>query len=1485
MNHTRMSDINPHNAFTQGRPILPVKGLAIAVSAVGLIVLFGWTLDIDILKRLLPGLVTMKANTAAAFLLSGTCLYLHLPHFSSSLAILLRRASALLVALIGLVTLGEYIFGWEAGIDQLLFKDSPEAILTSHPGRMSDITALNFFLAGGALLLMEVRLWAATQAMIIAMMLTTLMALAGYIAGNLSYTRIGFATSIAAHTVVNFLFLGAGVLAFSRNFAIMATFRKHSLEIGFVSGLAVLIFVFAASFYNYTREDKVSDWVEQTYETMASMDMLDNSIHDYLYHNRGYVITGDDIQLEESNKRLGAMRNQLENVYRLTADHPEQHKHLNDLDKLVQQSIQVSDQLIQLRREKGIQEAARLTSSNVDFILLSEIENKLEEMQALEKNLLKERQSMAEAIGSSSFFTLGMLLASSVLMLMLTYGARLRENRERGQKEQLLRESEAKLKQERDNLQNIVGSMGDGVYIVNANYDIEYVNPVIEKTFGPVLGRKCHEYFHGRPEICPWCKNQEVFAGRPVRWEFTVEKTGQTFDLYDAPLRNPDGSISKIEFLHDITGLRHTEEALRASETRLRLLLDSTAEAIYGIDLRGKCTFCNPSCLRLLGYDHVEDLLGKDTHTLFHYQHPDGRPYLAEECPVYHTCKTGQIMYVENEVFWRADGTSFPVEYRSHPQLLDEKIVGAVITFLDITERKRAEQELRSSEERLALATRTGNIGIWDWDVTNNILLWDDSMYQLYGIRHEDFGSAYESWASTLHPEDRAHTEGEIQAALRGEREYAPEFRILRPDGSVRYIKAASHTLFDDNGKAVRMVGVNYDLTERRLAEESLRNSEHRLKEAQRIAHIGDWDLDLINNRLTWSDEIFRLFEIDPEKFGASYETFLESIHPDDRDMVNMAYTESVNNKTPYDIEHRLLMHDGRVKYVSERCETYYDKSGKPIRSFGTVHDITDVKQAEQELRSSEERFRAYFERSMVGMATTSLEKGWINVNDALCKTLGYSREELAHLTWSQLTHPDDFAPDVAQFNRVLSGEINHYAIDKRFIHKDGHTVYTRLAVSCVRKTDGSPDYFVALVEDITERKHGENIQLARGRLINYSYSHSLKELLVATLDEACALTGSLIGFYHFVDPDQVNLTLQAWSTRTTQEFCKAQGEGMHYPISEAGVWVDCVRERRPIIHNNYHALPHKRGMPPGHAHVERELVVPIFRNEQIVAILGIGNKPVPYDDKDLESVTQLADLAWDIAAASRALEDVRQLNASLEQRVKERTSQLEEANKDLESFSYSVSHDLRSPLRSIDGFSRILLEDYKEKLDAEGQRLLNVLSSNALKMGELIDDILAFSRASRQEVERSDVNMEEMAHEIMRELDPVIAGRKIELEVGALPHAFADHNMMRQVLLNLLNNAVKYTQVREEAVIEIGAEAGDREIIYHVKDNGTGFDMRYAGKLFGVFQRLHSHEEFEGTGIGLAIVKRIIAKHGGRVWAEGKVNGGATFYFALPEK
>jgi two-component system sensor kinase len=296
---------------------------------------------------------------------------------------------------------------------------------------------------------------------------------------------------------------------------------------------------------------------------------------------------------------------------------------------------------------------------------------------------------------------------------------------------------------------------------------------------------------------------------------------------------------------------------------------------------------------------------------------------------------------------------------------------------------------------------------------------------------------------------------------------------------------------------------------------------------------------------------------------------------------------------------------------------------------------------------------------------------------------------------------------------------------------------------------------------------------------------------------------------------------------------------------------------------------------------------IPIHYEDKAVGVINVNSfKKNSFNEEELTLlgiVAQQIEVAISNAKQAEALrqseQEIRKLNKELEERLIELTT----VNKELEAFSYSVSHDLRAPLRAISGFSHILFKDYSDKLDDEGRRILNIIQRNTQNMGQLIDDLLSFSRLGRQDIKLSNLNIAGVATAVFKELEANTPQRTLQLNINTVAPAYGDRAMIQQVFINLLSNAIKFTSTRHSPVIEIGGWVEGKENIYYVRDNGVGFDMQYVNKLFGVFQRLHRQDEFEGTGVGLALVQRIIHRHGGRVWAEGKVNEGATFYFTLP--
>ena len=295
-----------------------------------------------------------------------------------------------------------------------------------------------------------------------------------------------------------------------------------------------------------------------------------------------------------------------------------------------------------------------------------------------------------------------------------------------------------------------------------------------------------------------------------------------------------------------------------------------------------------------------------------------------------------------------------------------------------------------------------------------------------------------------------------------------------------------------------------------------------------------------------------------------------------------------------------------------------------------------------------------------------------------------------------------------------------------------------------------------------------------------------------------------------------------------------------------------------------------------------KELAFQNEEKEKRAAELIIANEELAFQNTEKEK--RASELVSSNKELKRAQDRIRKLNEELELKVNLRTSELLEANKELESFSYSVSHDLRAPLRAVSGYAKMLHTKYSAGMDTEANRLLSNILNNGKKMGQLIDELLTFSRLGRKEMVKAPVPMQAMVADICTEVALEKGNKKVKFKLNELAEINADSHAVKQVWINLISNAVKYSHQKTQPVIEIGSVDEDGSVTYHVTDNGAGFDMRYADKLFGVFQRLHSDEEFEGIGVGLAIVHRIVTKHGGRVWANSIVNEGATFYFTLPK-
>lgn len=409
----------------------------------------------------------------------------------------------------------------------------------------------------------------------------------------------------------------------------------------------------------------------------------------------------------------------------------------------------------------------------------------------------------------------------------------------------------------------------------------------------------------------------------------------------------------------------------------------------------------------------------------------------------------------------------------------------------------------------------------------------------------------------------------------------------------------------------------------------------------------------------------------------------------------------------------------------------------------------------------------------------------------------------------------------------------------------DGERRILQITTSML-EAEGEARHVLALMQDITLLKKAE------------------RELLLTAERLALAQKAGHAGTFDWDMQSNVNI----WTPEAEEVHGLAPGEfGGQYADWEALVLPEDLPAAKAGIESAA-----KSGELVGEWRIRR-------RNDGKVRWI-IARGKILFDDAG--KPWRMIGINMDVTERKEAEEQVRKLNAELEQRVMQRTAQLEAANKELEAFTYSVSHDLRAPLRHISGFSKILSEEFGSALPADAQHHLRRIEEGTVRMGQLVDDLLNLARVGRRDLSLQAVSLKSLAEEVIASLQSDLEGRTVEWKIGDLPYVDCDAGLMKQVFQNLLSNAVKFTRPRRQAVIEIGREERYGSTGIFVRDNGVGFSMKYADKLFGVFQRLHRVEDFEGTGVGLATVHRIIQKHGGRIWAEAELDKGATFYFSL---
>jgi PAS domain S-box-containing protein len=875
--------------------------------------------------------------------------------------------------------------------------------------------------------------------------------------------------------------------------------------------------------------------------------------------------------------------------------------------------------------------------------------------------------------------------------------------------------------------------------------------------------------------------------------------------------------------------VRQSEQQFRTRLTEKARLLELSYDAIFVWARNDRITYWNQGAREAYGYT-MEEALGRTPHELLHTEFPQGLETILDEARQRGRW-SGELVHT------RKDGRKITVSSRWALDLDAQGKIAAILeTCTDITERKWAEEALRESEEKFRTLIEQASDAFMLHDDEGRFLEVNREACQSLGYTR---GELLRMCVSDVREAIGVNGAKKLWENAEPGRAYTFQAMHRRKDGTEFPVEARLSPYFI-GGQRLHL-GLIRDITERIQTQHKMDEDRERMDLALGVAKAAEWELDLSTGKAFQSSRHAKLFGYDTPQDDWSVESFLEHVAAEDRSLAREKLKECVSTGS-MDFEVRVRRTDGQLRWfwLAGRCRG--DETGKPSRVFGIVLDVSDRKFAEDALRQSLERLERVMEIQTVGIMYWDLNTGcMVDANEAFLKIMGYDRSDVdeRRLSWQKLTPPeyiDVSRREVEKFQ--ATGRVGPY--EKEYIRKDGSKRWLLFAGSSL-----GGNQCVEFCVDIGDRVKAE--QALRDS----------EERLSLTIQ------ASSIGTWEW----NMETGELGWSARCLAIFGLPPGTQMNYER-----FINAIHEDdRERIDGAVRTALDK------HEEYDAEIRA-LWPDGTLHWVISRGRAFYGKDGQPL----RMRGVAIDITDRKIAEQELQRFNEELEDRVRQRTAELETMNKEASAFSYSVSHDLRAPLRTMAGFSQALLEDYAGRLDEKGQHYLIRIQTAAQRMGDLIDALLSLSRLTRAEMEIKPADLSAIAQAVVNGLRDGDRSRNVDVKIEPGMCVKGDPRLLHLALLNLISNAWKFTVHRERAAIEVGRLNDRPNPAFFVRDNGAGFDMQYASQLFTPFQRLHTETEFAGTGIGLATVQRVILRHHGRIWAEAAEGRGATFFFEL---
>jgi PAS domain S-box-containing protein len=1253
-------------------------------------------------------------------------------------------------------------------------------------------------------------------------------------------------------------------------------------------GFALAIFLTCLlSFFSWRMAQQATDdavWVAHTHEVLTTLESALRHLIDVETGGRGFALTGREPFLEPYQAGKVATLQDLHSLRLLMADNAAQLQRLEVLEARVNARIEAATNIVTIRRKTGESPAEAQLERGKQ--LMDAARAMIAEMENVERSLLEQRGRRAHA---AQRFNLSLIGLGSIVgvMFLLVAGATISREigisaRARAQVislnadlERRVEQRTAALGESEGRLAGVIQSAMDSIITVDDEQRIVLFNSAAEKVFRCLaaeairqpISRFIPKRFHGVHEghirrFGETGVTSRAMGPKDVLW--AVRADGQEFPI--------EASISQVVtggrklftvILRDVTE-RTQAEAMRE---RLAAIVESSDDAIISKRLDGTITAWNHGAEKVFGHP-ASEAVGKKMWMIIPTERAN------EEIDILARIARGESVEHFETVRVRKDGKPIDVSVTISP-IRDSNgvVVGASKIARDITERKRTAAALAEQTLMLKLVLDNMGEGLVAADREGHFLIWNETAKKLMGREAADLPSEqWNTYYQVFLPDGVTPYPGDslpLVRALRGESVQA-ELIVGRPElNSKVWLEVTARPMKDAQGKSCGGVAVLRDITERKHAQESLRRSDAGRVVALEAASLGEWEIDLETNQTRRSRRHDRIFGYDSSPEW-SPEMFFQHVHPDDRPRARRNLEAAVSQGVKLETECRIIRPDGEIRWIRACGDLYRDSAGNSTRMFGTVEDISERKRQEAELRESEQRFQAMANGipQLAWMAEADGHIFWYN--QRWYDYTGTTFEQMEGWAW-QTVHDPDMLPKVLEGWKGSIATGDPFDMEFPLRGADGvfRTFLTRVVP--VKDPDGRVIRWFGTNTDISERKTieeklaGQTEELTRQaeELIRSQQALEAQKLMLqSVLDsmEEGLVVADEQGKFIIWNPAAARIVGLGGANVPPEEW------GSYYGTYLPDTITPFPTDQNPLVR----AI---RGEV-----CSTEIFI---RNPKLEQGVWIESNGAPLRDKS--GTLRGGVVAFrDITEKKAADLEIRKLNETLEERIAQRTAQLESTNRELESFTYSVSHDLRAPLRHIGSFAGACLEEFGPTLDPQALHYVQRIQEGARRMGVLTDELLNLSRTGQRSLHLQLTALNSIVEEIMSMLKTETDGREVEWKIGNLPSVECDPALVRQVFQNLLSNAIKYSRRRPHAVIEVGHTQESGQQVIFVRDNGAGFNMQYADKLFGVFQRLHRQEEFEGTGVGLATVHRIVQKHGGRIWAEAELDRGATFYFTL---